>query len=473
MSVQVEKLEKNMAKLTVEVPAEDVEKAIQGAYQKTKKSINIPGFRKGKAPRQLIEKMYGKEVFYSDAVDAMLPKAYSDAVEECGEEIVSYPKIDVVQIESGKPFIFTAEVAVKPAVTLGEYKGIQVEKAPIEVTDEEIEAQVNKEREANSRTVTVEDRAVQKGDIATIDFEGFVDGVAFDGGKGENYDLEIGSNTFIPGFEDQLVGAEIGKELDVNVTFPEEYGAKELAGKEAVFKCKVNGIKVKELPAVDDEFAQEVSEFDTLDELKKDIRAKLTEAAEKSAETAVEEQLVEQVVESMEAEIPQCMVDRKTDEMLQEFDYRLQSQGLNLDLYMKYTGFSADSFKETYKEQALNQVKIRLALEEIVKLEKIEVTEEELNAEFEKMASAYSMDLEKIKELVPAEDIKLDLAVNKAIDLIKSSAEVSESAPEKKKAPAKKKAAAKEEKADEDGEKKAPAKKKTTKKKAEETKDAE
>ena len=283
MSVQVEKLEKNMAKLTVEVPAENVEKAIQGAYNKMKKSINVPGFRKGKAPRQLIEKMYGKEVFYNDAIDAMLPSAYSDAVEECGEEIVSHPQIDVVQIESGKPFVFTATVAVKPAVELGEYKGIQVEKAPIEVKDEEIEAQITKEREANSRTVTVDDRAVAQGDIVTLDFEGFVDGVAFEGGKGENYDLTIGSNTFIPGFEDQLVGAEIGKELDVNVTFPEEYGAKELAGKAAVFKCKVNGIKVKELPAVDDEFAQEVSEFDTLDEYKADIKAKLLKEKEDEA----------------------------------------------------------------------------------------------------------------------------------------------------------------------------------------------
>ena len=302
MSVQVEKLEKNMAKLTVEVPAEDVEKAIQGAYQKMKKSINIPGFRKGKAPRQLIEKMYGKEVFYNEAVDAMLPKAYSDAVEECGEEIVSYPKINVEQIESGKPFIFTAEVAVKPAVTLGEYKGIQVEKAPVEVTEEEIQAEVDKEREANSRTVTVEDRAVQKGDIATIDFDGFVDGVAFDGGKGENYDLEIGSNTFIPGFEDQLVGAEIGKELDVNVTFPEEYGAKELAGKAAVFKCKVNGIKVKELPEADDEFAQEVSEFDTLDAYKEDIKANLLKKKEEEAQRVKEDAVIGKIIEGAQME---------------------------------------------------------------------------------------------------------------------------------------------------------------------------
>ncbi len=267
MSVQVEKSEKNMAKLTIEVSAEKVEKAIQTVYQKAKKNINIPGFRKGKAPRQLIEKMYGKEVFYNDAIDELLPGAYSEAADECGEELVSRPQIDIVQFESGKPFIFTAEVAVKPEVTLGEYKGVQVEKVPVEVLDEEVEADLMKEREANARTITVEDRAVENGDMVSLDFEGFVDGVPFEGGKGENYDLTIGSGSFIPGFEEQLIGAEVDKELDVNVTFPEEYHAEELAGRAAVFKCRVNSIKVKELPEVDDEFAQEVSEFDTLDEI--------------------------------------------------------------------------------------------------------------------------------------------------------------------------------------------------------------
>ena len=283
MSVQVEKLEKNMAKLTVEVPAESVEKAIQTAYQKMRKSINIAGFRKGRAPRQLIEKMYGKEVFYNDAIDEMLPKAYGDAVDECGEEIVSRPKIDIVQMESGKPFIFEAEVAVKPEVTLGTYKGVQVEKAPIEVNDAEVEAEVIKEREANARTITVEDRPVADGDIVSLDFEGFVDGVPFEGGKGENYELTIGSGAFIPGFEEQLVGAEAQKDLEVNVTFPEEYHAKELAGKAALFKCRVNNIRVKELPEVDDEFAQEVSEFDTLDEYKADIRERLLKDKEAEA----------------------------------------------------------------------------------------------------------------------------------------------------------------------------------------------
>ena len=425
MSVQVEKLEKNMAKLTVEVPAEDVEKAIQGAYQKTKKSINIPGFRKGKAPRQLIEKMYGKEVFYSDAVDAMLPKAYSDAVEECGEEIVSYPKIDVVQIESGKPFIFTAEVAVKPAVTLGEYKGIQVEKAPIEVTDEEIEAQVNKEREANSRTVTVEDRAVQKGDIATIDFEGFVDGVAFDGGKGENYDLEIGSNTFIPGFEDQLVGAEIGKELDVNVTFPEEYGAKELAGKEAVFKCKVNGIKVKELPEADDEFAQEVSEFDTLDEYKKEIKDNLTKKKEEQAKTEKENAVVDKAVENATMEIPEAMIDTQVENMVDDFARRIQSQGLSMEQYMQFTGATVDSLKEQMKPQAVKRIESRLVLEKVAEAENIQISDEKLDEELAKMAEMYKMELDKFKELVgeyEKEQMKKDLAVQEAVTLMADSA---------------------------------------------------
>ena len=425
MSVQVEKLEKNMAKLTVEVPAEDVEKAIQGAYQKTKKSINIPGFRKGKAPRQLIEKMYGKEVLYSDAVDAMLPKAYSDAVEECGEEIVSYPKIDVVQIESGKPFIFTAEVAVKPAVTLGEYKGIQVEKAPIEVTDEEIEAQVNKEREANSRTVTVEDRAVQKGDIATIDFEGFVDGVAFDGGKGENYDLEIGSNTFIPGFEDQLVGAEIGNELDVNVTFPEEYGAKELAGKEAVFKCKVNGIKVKELPAVDDEFAQEVSEFDTLDEYKADIKAKLLKEKEDEAARAKEDAVIGKIIEGAKMEIPDAMVEYQTRQMLDEFAQRIQSQGISLDQYFQFTGLTEEKYMEEMKPRALQNIQSRLVLEAVAQAENLVAEEADIEEEIKKMADMYKMEADKIKELLgerQMEEMKKDIAVQKAAKLVAEAA---------------------------------------------------
>ena len=425
MSVQVEKLEKNMAKLTVEVPAENVEKAIQGAYNKMKKSINIPGFRKGKAPRQLIEKMYGKEVFYNDAIDAMLPSAYSDAVEECGEEIVSHPQIDVVQIESGKPFVFTATVAVKPAVELGEYKGIQVEKAPIEVKDEEIEAQITKEREANSRTVTVEDRAVAQGDIVTLDFEGFVDGVAFEGGKGENYDLTIGSNTFIPGFEDQLVGAEIGKELDVNVTFPEKYGAKELAGKAAVFKCKVNGIKVKELPAVDDEFAQEVSEFDTLDEYKADIKAKLLKEKEDEAARAKEDAVIGKIIEGAKMEIPDAMVEYQTRQMLDEFAQRIQSQGISLDQYFQFTGLTEEKYMEEMKPRALQNIQSRLVLEAVAQVENLVAEEADIEEEIKKMADMYKMEADKIKELLgerQMEEMKKDIAVQKAAKLVAEAA---------------------------------------------------
>ena len=425
MSVQVEKLEKNMAKLTVEVPAENVEKAIQGAYNKMKKSINIPGFRKGKAPRQLIEKMYGKEVFYNDAIDAMLPSAYSDAVEECGEEIVSHPQIDVVQIESGKPFVFTATVAVKPAVELGEYKGIQVEKAPIEVKDEEIEAQITKEREANSRTVTVDDRAVAQGDIVTLDFEGFVDGVAFEGGKGENYDLTIGSNTFIPGFEDQLVGAEIGKELDVNVTFPEEYGAKELAGKAAVFKCKVNGIKVKELPAVDDEFAQEVSEFDTLDEYKADIKAKLLKEKEDEAARAKEDAVIGKIIEGAKMEIPDAMVEYQTRQMLDEFAQRIQSQGISLDQYFQFTGLTEEKYMEEMKPRALQNIQSRLVLEAVAQAENLVAEEADIEEEIKKMADMYKMEADKIREAIGEsglEQMKKDMAVQKAVTVIADAA---------------------------------------------------
>lgn len=425
MSVQVEKLEKNMAKLTVEVSAEEVEKAIQTAYQKAKKNINIPGFRKGKAPRQLIEKMYGKEIFYNDAIDAMLPAAYANAVDECGEEIVSRPEIDVVQIESGKPFIFTAAVAVKPEVTLGEYKGIQIEKAPIEVLDEEIEAEITKERENNARTITVEDRAVENGDMVSLDFEGFVDGVAFDGGKGENYELTIGSGAFIPGFEDQLVGAKIGEDLEVNVTFPEEYGAAELAGKAAVFKCKVNGIKVKELPEVDDEFAQEVSEFDTLDEYKADIKARLLKDKEEDAKKVKEDAVIEKIIEGAQMEIPDPMVDYQTEQLMEDFAQRMQSQGLSLQQYFQFTGMTAEQYKEQMRPRALKNIQSRLVLEAVAKAENIEVTEEDLDAEMAKMAEMYKMEVEKVKELIgdyQKDEMKKDLAIQKAIDLVAGAA---------------------------------------------------
>ncbi|MCI9405885.1 MAG: trigger factor [Oscillospiraceae bacterium] len=470
--VSANKVETNTYELAVSVGVEEFKKGIDKTYKKTVKNITVPGFRKGKAPKSIIEKLYGESVFFEDTVNDMYPEAYTKAVEEAGISPVDRPEIEITEV-SAQGFTFTAKVTVRPEVTVKKYKGLKATKAPVSVGDEQVDEEIGKLRERNGRMVTVEGRAAKDGDNTIIDFEGFVDGVPFEGGKGERFDLKLGSGQFIPGFEEQIVGKNTGEEFDVNVTFPEDYQAKELAGKAAVFKCRLHEIKEKELPELDDEFAKDVSEFDTLDELKKDLRAKLTEAAEKNAETAVEEQLVDQIVESMEAEIPQCMVDQKTDEMLQNFDYRLQSQGMNLDLYMKYTGFSIDVFKETYKEQALKQVKIRLALEEIVKLEKIEPTEEELNAEYERLSSNYSIEIEKIQELIPAEDVKLDIAVNKAIDLIKSSAEVSQGEPEKKKTSSKKKAASDEEKADGAEEKKAPAKKRTTKKKAEEPKDAE
>lgn len=425
MGVQVEKLEKNMAKLTVEVSAEEVEKAIQTAYQKMRKNINIPGFRKGKAPRHLIEKMYGKEVFYNDAIDNMLPSAYAKAVDECGEEIVSRPEIQVVQLESGKPFIFTASVAVKPEVVLGEYKGIQVDKAPVEVLDAEIEAEITKEREANARTITVDDRAVQKGDIISLDFDGYVDGKAFEGGKSEDYELTIGSGAFIPGFEEQLVGAEIGKELEVNVTFPEEYHAKELAGKAAVFKCRVNSAKVKELPEVDDEFAQEVSEFDTLDAYKEDIKAKLLKDKEEDARRVKEDAVIERIIEGAQMEIPDAMVEFQSEQMMEDFAQRMQAQGLSLQQYFQFSGMTAEKYKEQMKPRALKNIQSRLVLEAVAKAENIEATEEDLDAEMTKMAEMYKMEVEKVKELISdyqRDEMKKDIAIQKAVDLVTEAA---------------------------------------------------
>lgn len=425
MSVQVEKSEKNMAKLTIEVPAEDVEKAIQSVYQKMRRNINVPGFRKGKAPRQLIEKMYGKEVFYNDAIDELLPKSYADAVDECGEEIVSRPQIDIVQMESGKPFIYTAEVALKPAVTLGEYKGVQVEKVPLEVHDEEVEAEIMKEREANARTITVEDRPVADKDIVMLDFEGFVDGVAFEGGKGENYELTIGSGAFIPGFEEQLIGAETGKELEVNVTFPEEYHSKELAGKAAVFKCRVNSIKVKELPEVDDEFAQEVSEFDTLDEYKNDIRARLLKDKEADAEKMKEDAVIEKVIAGAQMDIPDAMVDFQTEQLMEDFAQRMQMQGLSLDQYFQYTGMTEAQYREQMRPRALQNIQSRLVLEAVAAAENLEVTEEDVEAEMNRMAELYKMEVEKVKEIFgesQLEEMKKDLAIQKAVKLLAESA---------------------------------------------------
>ena len=425
MSLQVEKLEKNMAKLTIEASAEDFEKAIQKVYLKARGRINIPGFRKGKAPRKLIEKMYGTGVFYEDAANDLIPTAYAEALKDCDLEIVSRPEINVTQIESGKPFIFTAEVAVKPEVTLGEYKGVEVEKSDVEVTDEDINKEVDKERENNSRTIDVDDRAVESGDIIKLDFDGSVDGVPFAGGKAENYTLTIGSGSFIPGFEDQLIGTKIGEEKDVTVTFPEDYHEKSLAGKEAVFKCKVNAITVKELPDVDDEFASEVSEFETLAEYKEDIKKKLTEKKEKEARAKKEAQAVEKAVENATMEIPDAMIDTQVQSMMEDFARRMQSQGLSLEQYFQFTGMDAKKMHDQMKPEALKRIQNSLVLEAVAKAENIEISDEKVDEEIAKMAEAYKMEVEKLKGIIgdsERDQMKKDLAVQAAADLIADAA---------------------------------------------------
>lgn len=425
MSLQVEKLEKNMAKLTVEVPAEEVEAALQNAYLKNRKQISVPGFRKGKVPRQMIEKMYGPEVFYDDAANALIQKAYPQAADECELEIVSRPAVDIVQLEKGKPFIFTAEVAVKPEVTLGQYKGIEVEKADTTATDEEVAAELDKEREANSRTITVEDRAVQDGDMTVIDFEGFVDGEAFEGGKGTDYPLTIGSGAFIPGFEEKLVGAEIGKEVEVDVTFPEEYHAKELAGKPAVFKCTVKEIKVKELPELDDDFAQDVSDFDTLEEYKADVRKKVEEKKAADAKAKKEDAVIEKIIEGATMEIPDAMVETQAERMVDEFAQRLQMQGLTMEQYLQFTGGNVQALVEQSKPQALKRIQSRLVLEAVVAAENLTASDEELDAELGRMAEQYKMEVEKLKEMFTEEDLKSvreDLAIQKAVELVTDAA---------------------------------------------------
>lgn len=425
MSLQVEKLEKNMAKLTIEASAEELEKAIQAAYQKNKGKINMPGFRKGKAPRVMIEKMYGPGVFYEDAANALIPDAYAKEVEDCDLDIVSQPKIDVVQIEKGKSFIFTAEVALKPVVTLGDYKGVEVEKQAVEVTDEEIMAEIDKERENNSRTIDVDDRAVQNGDMVKLNFEGFVDGEAFEGGKGEDYDLTIGSGSFIPGFEEQLVGAKIGEEMEVNVTFPEEYQAAELAGKAAVFKCTVNEIKVKELPEADDDFAKDVSEFDTLAEYKEDIKKNLTEKKEKDAKTAKENAVVAKIVENATMDIPDPMVDGQVRQMADDFARRIQSQGLSVEQYFQFTGMTAEKLFEQMRPEAEKCIQNSLVLEAVAKAEDIQISDEKVEAELAKMAETYKMEVEKLKEIMgdyEKEQIKNDLAIQEAVTMVTEAA---------------------------------------------------
>ena len=425
MSLQVEKLEKNMAKLTIEVSAEDLEKAMQAAYQKAKGRITLPGFRKGKAPRKMIEQMYGKGIFLEDAANALIPEHYSKALEECELEIVSQPQIDVTQAEPGKAFIFTAEVAVKPEVTLGEYKGVEVPKSETEVTDEEVEAEIKKEQEKNSRTVTVEDRGAENGDITTIDFEGFVDGEAFEGGKGTDYPLTLGSNTFIPGFEDQLVGANTGDHVEVKVTFPEEYQAKELAGKEAVFQCDVKKIETKEVPELDDEFAKDVSEFDTLAEYKENVKKELTEKTEAEAKTAKENAVIDKVIENAQMDIPELMTKTECRQMMDDFSRRMQQQGLSMEQYFQFTGQSMDKMMEDMKPQALKRIQTRLVLEKVAEAENIQPSEEEITEEIQKMADAYKMEADKIREAIGEsglEQMKKDMAVQKAVTVIADAA---------------------------------------------------
>ena len=421
MSLQVEKLEKNMAKLTIEVSAEDLDKAMEKAYQKQKSRISLPGFRKGKAPRKMIESMYGKGVFMEDAVNSLVPQEYTKALGECDLEIVSQPEINVTQMEPGKALIFTADVAVKPEVTLGDYKGVEVPKSETEVTDEDVEAELKKEQEKNSRTVTVEDRGAENGDITTIDFEGFVDGEAFEGGKGTDYPLTLGSGSFIPGFEDQLVGSKAGDHVEVKVTFPEEYQAKELAGKEAVFQCDVKKVEAKELPELDDDFAQDASEFDTLAEYKEDIKKNLTEKKEKEARAAKENAAVDKAIENAEMEIPDAMVATQTRQMLDDFARRMQSQGLTMEQYFQFTGMTAEKMQEEMKPQALKRIQTRLVLEKIAEVENIQPTQEEVDEEISKMAEAYKMEADKIKELLgdrELEQMKKDMAVQKAVTLV-------------------------------------------------------
>ena len=428
MSVKVEKLEKNMAKLTIEVASEEVEQAVKKAYNKNKGKMSVPGFRKGKVPQAMIEKMYGPEVFYEDAANIIIPDAYAKALDETQDlEIVSRPKINVDQCEKGKPFIFTAEVALKPGVELGKYKGVKIEKIDTAVTDEDIDKEIKREQEANARTITVTDRAVKDGDTAVIDFEGFVDGEAFAGGKGENYPLVIGSGSFIPGFEDQIIGKNTGDECDVNVTFPEDYNAKELAGKDAVFKVKVNEIKEKELPELDDEFASEVSEFDTMAEYREDVKKNLAEKKEKEAKEKKEDAVIEAIIKDSKMEIPEPMIDTNVDNMISDYAQRLQSQGLSLEQYFMFTGLNMDKFREQMREGAVKRIESRLVLDAIVAAEDFSVSDDEYEKELERIAEESKMEVDKLKEYIGDDEVGKnriidDVKIQKAIDLITDSA---------------------------------------------------
>lgn len=427
MSLQVENLEKNMAKLTVEVPAEQFEDAIKTAYNKNKGRFSIPGFRKGKAPLAMIEKMYGVEVFYEDAANIVLDATYGDAADESNLDIVSRPEIDLVQIEKGKPFIYTATVAVKPEVTLGEYKGIEVEKAAAEVTDEDVEKELKRVQEQNARLLTVEDRPVKDGDETVIDFEGFVDGKSFEGGKAEDYDLVIGSHSFIDTFEEQLIGKNIGEECEVHVTFPEKYHVEELAGKPAVFKVTVKEIKEKELPELNDEFAEEVSDFETMDEYKADMREKLLETRRKQAATENENRVVEKVVEGASMDIPEPMLEYQIQNMINDYARRMQGQGMSFDQYLKYTGMTLEQLKSQTRPQAEKTIRTRLVLEAVVKAENIEITDEKMEEELQMMADSYKMEIDQVRSYMGERGIdqmKEDLAVQEAVDFLVAEAKL-------------------------------------------------
>ncbi len=421
MSVQVENLEKNMAKLTIEVSADELEKALEAAYKKNKSKFNIPGFRKGKATRQMIEKMYGAGVFFEEAANNLMQANYADAVKESGLDIVSRPTVDIVQIEQGKPFIYTAEVAVKPEVTLGEYKGVTVTKIDTTVTEEEVDAALESERNKNARTVSVTDRSVEMGDTAVIDYEGFCDGVAFAGGKGENHSLEIGSHSFIDTFEDQLVGKNVGDEVEVNVTFPTEYHASDLAGKPAVFKVKVNEIKTKEIPELNDEFASDVSEFDTLAEYREDLKKNLTTNKENEAKRAKEDEAIAKIVEASSMELPEAMIQTQCEDMVNDFAGRIAQSGLTMEQYLQFSGMTVDKLMEQVRPEAETRIKTSLVLDAIAKAENFEISDEDVEAEIEKMASVYGMEADKLKEYMgeaEKDSMKKDLAITKAVDFI-------------------------------------------------------
>lgn len=429
MSVQVEKLEHNMAKLTIEVEAAEFDAACKRAYNKKKGTFNLPGFRKGKVPMNVIEKTYGAGVFYEDAANDIMPKAYADALEETGLDVVSRPEVDVTKIGKGETFVFTAEVAVKPEVTLGQYKGLEVTKDKVEVTDEEVEAELKKAQMQNARELTIEDRPVKDGDVITLNYAGTIDGVPFDGGTAESQKLEIGSHSFIDTFEDQLVGLNIGDEKDVEVTFPEEYHAPELAGKPASFHVKVLGITEKQLPELDDDFAQDTTEFDSMDEYKADIRAKLLASKEEQAKNAMENALVEKAIEGAQMDIPEAMVESQVEQMVQEFKQRVTYQGISFEQYLQFTGQNPDTFEESMKPEAMKRIQSSLVLSAIVAAESIEASDEDLDKEFERMASMYQMDKEQIASFMgdaEKENMKKDIAVQKAVEFIAEQAVVTE-----------------------------------------------